>query len=101
MAKPNRTPLLLIASTWPLIAQQFVDNLFLRALLLALQVTLVGLMLRGISKKDPELEAQEKRELRTQKIRELEAELGMKPMELWSDEDPDIVGRPIKKDEEA
>jgi hypothetical protein len=29
-----------------------------------------------------------------------EKELNMKPMELWSDEDPDIVGIRIEKDKE-
>ena len=98
MAKSQRTALLLMLSTWFLLAQMFVDDLALKGVLVGFQVLTVGLMVHGVMKKDPVLEAQQKRELRTQKIRELEAELDMTPMELWSDEDPDIVARADRKD---
>lgn len=57
-----------------------------------------GLMARSYIKGDPEQERQQRRVLRTAKIRELEKELNMKPMELWSDEDPDIVAAPPKEE---
>lgn len=46
----------------------------------------------------PEQKARQRYWDRTNRIRALENELGFEPMELWSDEDPDIVARPAEKE---
>lgn len=78
------------------------DHRAWQALMVGLMVALVTSMAISYVKGDPptpEMEDQKRKEIRTQNIRALEKDLGMEPMELWSDEDPDMIPQPVRKED--
>lgn len=97
MSDKSQRPLYSLFSVcWLLVWTQTPNDPVLMVLLLAAGGLLVGLMARSYIKGDPELEAQRKRELSQQRTKELEAELGIEPLD-FSDL-PDEAIHELKKE---